>query len=320
MARILLTGFPDRIAKVKNRSGRVKLSQGGEATLAGGKSHHRPGDLLLALEAGTRKNPSGRASTVIYRATPIAPPITPKDLIDVCADALDEQVEVVWDGGKKRVDAFSRLRMGAVVLEETRVDPTTLPETAEILAREALRLGISSLVDSEELSQLLTRVNLLVKAFPEQGLAPLTMDDLPALLKKLAEGKRSLKELKKADLLGEMKSLLPPWLAANLDRLAPTHIRLPGRKRAPISYPSDTRPYVASYMQDFFKLKATPSIADGRVSLLLHLLAPNKRAEQVTDDLAGFWERTYPALRTRLMRRYPKHWWPENPEKPGKPG
>jgi ATP-dependent helicase HrpB len=47
--------------------------------------------------------------------------------------------------------------------------------------------------------------------------------------------------------------------------------------------------------------------------LVLHLLAPNQRAVQVTRDLAGFWQRHYPELRRQLMRRYPKHAWPEDP-------
>ena len=47
--------------------------------------------------------------------------------------------------------------------------------------------------------------------------------------------------------------------------------------------------------------------------LVLHLLAPNFRAVQVTTDLEGFWARHYPTLRKELMRRYPKHAWPEDP-------
>jgi ATP-dependent helicase HrpB len=70
---------------------------------------------------------------------------------------------------------------------------------------------------------------------------------------------------------------------------------------------------VESRLQDFFGLAKGPAVAGGRVPLVLHLLAPNQRAVQVTQDLAGFWERHYPAIRRELMRRYPRHAWPEDP-------
>jgi ATP-dependent helicase HrpB len=72
-------------------------------------------------------------------------------------------------------------------------------------------------------------------------------------------------------------------------------------------------PHVESRLQDFFGMVRGPAVAGGRVPLVLHLLAPNQRAVQVTTDLAGFWERHYPALRRELMRRYPKHAWPDDP-------
>jgi ATP-dependent RNA helicase HrpB len=71
-------------------------------------------------------------------------------------------------------------------------------------------------------------------------------------------------------------------------------------------------PAVRSRLQDFFGLSRGPAICQGRLPLTLHLLAPSGRVQQVTQDLAGFWERHYPAIRRELMRKYPKHAWPEN--------
>jgi ATP-dependent helicase HrpB len=70
---------------------------------------------------------------------------------------------------------------------------------------------------------------------------------------------------------------------------------------------------LATRIQDLFGVRETPRVAGGRVPVLLHLLAPNQRPQQVTDDLAGFWQRTYPQVRKELRRRYPKHAWPEDP-------
>jgi len=84
------------------------------------------------------------------------------------------------------------------------------------------------------------------------------------------------------------------------------------RRRVKVHYEGEN-PWVESRLQDFLGLKAGPRIAGGAVPLVLHLLAPNHRAVQVTIDLAGFWARAYQELRPQLSRRYPRHAWPENP-------
>ena len=93
----------------------------------------------------------------------------------------------------------------------------------------------------------------------------------------------------------------------------PEFVTLPGRRRVPVNYEAGKPPWIESRLQDFFGLQRGPCVADGRLALVLHLLAPNRRAVQVTTDLPGFWERHYPALRKTLMRRYPRHAWPEKP-------
>ncbi|MFW6087798.1 MAG: ATP-dependent helicase C-terminal domain-containing protein, partial [Myxococcota bacterium] len=123
----------------------------------------------------------------------------------------------------------------------------------------------------------------------------------------------SFAEIRDARPLDLQLARLPPDVRARLDRLAPEHVSLPGRRRVPVHYDPGKPPWIASRLQDFFGLTESPAVAGGRVPLVLHLLAPNRRAVQVTTDLAGFWARHYPSLRKQLMRRYPKHAWPERP-------
>ncbi|MCA9662329.1 MAG: ATP-dependent helicase HrpB, partial [Myxococcales bacterium] len=131
----------------------------------------------------------------------------------------------------------------------------------------------------------------------------------------LCAGLSSFAELERADLLAHLQAAVAAAVGDRLDRLAPTHLRLPSGRRAPIRYPADdsAAPAISSRLQDFFGGDQGPRIADGRVALVLHLLAPNGRDVQVTTDLAGFWDRHYPELRRALMRRYPRHPWPEDP-------
>ena len=106
---------------------------------------------------------------------------------------------------------------------------------------------------------------------------------------------------------------LDPDLQGALTRLVPTHIRLASGRRLQVHYEPDRAPWAQSRLQDFFGSGTGPTIMDGAVAVVLHLLAPNKRAVQVTTDLESFWEQHYPALRRSLMRRYPRHEWPTDP-------
>jgi ATP-dependent helicase HrpB len=95
--------------------------------------------------------------------------------------------------------------------------------------------------------------------------------------------------------------------------MAPERVTLARGRSARVSYEAQQPPWIASRLQDFFGMTETPRVAGGRVALVVHLLAPNQRPVQITDDLASFWTRHYPALRRELGRRYPKHAWPETP-------
>ena len=101
--------------------------------------------------------------------------------------------------------------------------------------------------------------------------------------------------------------------AQRLDEIAPTHLRLPSGRQTRIHYDPGKPPWIASRLQDFFGMRETPRIGSHKTPVVVHLLAPNQRAVQMTADLAGFWERLYPQVRRELMRKYPRHAWPERP-------
>jgi ATP-dependent helicase HrpB len=100
---------------------------------------------------------------------------------------------------------------------------------------------------------------------------------------------------------------------ARLEELAPARIRLPSGRELRVNYELDRPPWVESRLQDFFGMLDGPKLAGGAVPLVIHLLAPNQRPVQVTTDLAGFWDRHYPGVKKELMRRYPRHSWPDDP-------
>lgn len=290
----VLAGFPDRVAK--RRGAEVLLASGGAAQLSP-QSAVRDADLLVAVDAEERRQ--GGRSRVIVR---IASAIEPEWLLDLHAPFLKEETELVWEPSRERVEAISRLLYDRLVLEESR----RLPNEAESPAATRLLLDhAQGIPEPEQLARLKARIALVAAHCPERGIAPLDEGRLRARLEEAGRGISSLRELAGADVLS---SLSP----RELDQLAPEQVTLPGGRKVRVEYTEGQPPSIRSRLQDFFGMARGPSVCAGRVPLTLHLLAPSGRAQQVTQDLAGFWERHYPAVRRELMRRYPKHAWPEN--------
>jgi ATP-dependent helicase HrpB len=290
----VLAGFPDRVAK--RRGAEVLLASGGAAQLAP-ESAVREADLLVAVDAEERR--AGGRSRVLIR---VASAIEADWLLDLHAEALREETELVWEPARERVEAVSRLLYDRLALTETRRLP--VQNEADAAARILLQHA-EGIPDLEQLARLRARMALVAESCPESGIAPLDERQVRDRMTAAARTASSLRDLRDADLLS---TLAPP----QLDRLAPDSVALPGGRRVRVEYVEGHPPAIRSRLQDFFGMAKGPSICAGRVPLTLHLLAPSGRAQQVTRDLAGFWERHYPAIRRELMRKYPKHAWPEN--------
>lgn len=183
-----------------------------------------------------------------------------------------------------------------------------------MLASAALSAGIERFVDPEALQQWRMRVELLASAIPEAGFPTLDAAFFEETLAEVCEaGARSFADLRELDVLGALKSRLTSEQARLLAREVPDRLQLPGGRNIQVHYEPGKPPWAESRLQDFFGMGQGPSVCSGRVPVVLHLLAPNQRAVQVTTDLAGFWERHYPSLRKELGRRYPRHSWPDDP-------
>jgi ATP-dependent helicase HrpB len=136
---------------------------------------------------------------------------------------------------------------------------------------------------------------------------------LRRLLPALAAGRRSFAELRRAPLLPALQGLLTPRQAAALAREAPERLAVPSGSQIRLRYEPGQPPVLAARIQALFGLAETPRVAAGRIPVLLHLLAPNQRPQQVTQDLRSFWQTTYPQVKKELAARYPKHSWPDDP-------
>ncbi len=283
----VLAGFPDRVARLR-ADRQVLLSTGVTAELA----EERPSyEFMVVLDAEGR---SDRPLPVVR----VTSRIEPEWLLDLFPERVREESGAEWNRAGERVEAVSSLRYHALVIEESRHGSPEPEAAAALLAEKALEKGVGAFVDEAGMEELLARI----------GFAGLPEPSLAAELGKLCAGLKSFAELREA------AKGLPGLLEAGaprLQELAPATVKLAGGRSTRVHYERGKPPWIGSRLQDFFGMRETPRIGRDKVPVVVHLLAPNQRAVQTTTDLAGFWERLYPEVRRGLMRRYPRHLWPE---------
>jgi ATP-dependent helicase HrpB len=190
-------------------------------------------------------------------------------------------------------------------------DPDRARELLQgLLARDPWR----HLGDADALRSFLDRAAWLRAARPDRGVPELGDQAVAAAAGDLCVGRTDLAGLRGADVLQVLRAGLPAAVRTAIDREAPPTLALPSGRSARIDYAAPAGPTVSAAIQELFGQRRTPTLGgDGGVPVVLELLAPNRRAVQITRDLASFWQNVYPTARIELGRRYPKHAWPEDP-------
>jgi len=302
LLRSLLAAFPDRLAKRREPGSRRGVMVGGRGVRLADESMVLDGDLFLCLDVdGAGAEARVRMASLVERGW-------------LPAHRVREATEVAFDFASERVTARRRFYWEDLLLEEATAAIPDAADAAELLAQSALALWDRVFPPSDEaVAGFVRRARWLGEQLPEADLPILDQAALQTLLPALCQGRRSFAELRAA-----------PWLAAvrgrfrfdqlqTLDREAPERLTVPSGRSVPLRYEPGKPPVLAVGIQELFGWSQTPRIARGRAAVLLHLLAPNMRPQQITDDLESFWSNGYQVVRKELRRRYPKHPWPEDP-------
>lgn len=306
---LLAVAYPDRVAQARGGHGRFLLRAGTEAWVRADDPLAHEELLAVAEVDGRRRN--GRIR--------LAAPLALDELLAVAGDRIVEHTRVDWDTERDDLVArverqLGRLRLGTV---ERRPEPG-LPTTTALLDR-VRATGLAVLPWTEASRSLQARIlflrAVLGEPWPDVSDAALrrTLDDW---LSPLLVGATGRDDLDRIDLTGVLRGHLPPQLPSQLDRLAPEAVDVPSGRRVRLDYrhgaPGDP-PVLAVPVQEMFGSTATPTVAGGRVPVVLHLLSPADRPVQVTSDLAGFWSGSWLEVRKEMAGRYPRHPWPEDP-------
>ncbi len=346
ISRVVLAGFHDRVGRRKEKEPELLMANLGTAKITD-VDYWLHSDFHLVLEIGEKKRAHDLRATT-YAESAIA--VEEEWLWDVEPLPIREEVSRVFDEKKKRwietdLILFHRLTLSAKVKETAGTGPLSELEWTSLLESwlASLKKGLGEedlayspkvalRTDAEAWNALVIRYRMLrewlvktgkLSVDPAVGSEESGIDlddafrapDFPTLLRGLLftnyRDVRSAKEFPGLDTL--LGGLWSSEAAKKFRDDVPSTVPLPGRKNVPVHYEDGSPVRIESRIQDFFGLREGPKILGGTLKLSLHLLSPNYRAVQMTEDLSGFWERQYPAVRKEFMRKYPRHKWPEKP-------
>ncbi|MGY3510090.1 ATP-dependent helicase HrpB [Bradyrhizobium lupini] len=302
---MLAYAFPDRVARNRG-NGSFVLANGRGAAVDQTSSLARTPYIAVGEMTGTAA--SGRIL--------LAAQISQDEIERHFAEHIESVEEISFDRGAMALRARRKRALHAITLSEATLAVSPSGDTARIFADGLIAAGLDRLPWSKVAKQWRDRVMFLRRAegdswpdLSDDGLIARRDDWLvPALYDKIA-----LKDISAGDLSDALMALLPWEMRARLDREAPTHFEAPTGSVLAIDYEAEQGPTIAVRLQELFGLNTHPSIAAGKVPLVLELLSPAQRPVQVTRDLPGFWRGSYSAVRSDLRGRYPRHPWPEDP-------
>lgn len=312
VGKLLAYAYPERIGKTQQEgSGRYRLACGDEAFVAR-TEEIAAFDWIVAASLNAKGSNGAGGSGRIFLAAPFDPADVPT--------LVRQRANLMWDGKRGTIVAQNERRIGMLLVDAKPMplSPSLRGEIQQIICAAAHKEGTSMLDFNEKVENLQQRVAAVASWHPELGLPDFSTESvlqhaeewLPFFLDKAT----TTAELKKIDLCAALWGWLDYGQQQAIDRLAPSHIRVPSGNRIRVEYRQGAEaPVLRVRLQECFGMTDTPCVDEGRRPVLMELLSPGFKPVQLTSDLANFWRETYYEVRKELRRRYPKHAWPEEP-------
>ena len=303
--------YPERIAHSTNNIGSYRLASGANVQLDSTDQQSAHSWIAIA----SLHSAPGTTGRVF-----LAAPLDPEDLN---AEFVKEVDNISWDTKQGCVVMQREQRIGKLMLSEKPIHDADKEQMKSIVCEAMKKDGLTMMAWSEKaVEQVQRRVAQVAAWHPELALPDVSTehllstaaDWLPFYLEEGGRVKSSVQELRKLNLAEIIWNLLPYEAQQEVNRLAPTHIEVPTGSRIRIDYRTGAEaPVLSVRLQECFGMERTPCVDDGKRPVLMELLSPGFKPVQLTQDLASFWQGTYFEVRKELRRRYPKHYWPENP-------
>lgn len=303
--KCLLTAFSDRVAR--------RLDAG---TLRCDLVHHRRGvlaresvvhhaELLVAAEVREVGSHGGEVQTILSLATAIEQ----SWLEELFPNDLERELEVFYDAHARRVYAEELQLFRGLELAARKLEPPPLDTAARLLAEQVMAGRLELKEWNHAIDQWICRLNCLGRWCPEFELPPVETADRLTLIEQVCHGAFTYKEIKDRPVRRIVHDWLSPVQRDLLDQHAPDRVTLSNGRTPKVAYSETEPPTIALRLQELYGVQNVPRVGLGRIPLRVQILAPNMRPVQVTSDLANFWKEHYPAVKSQLQRRYPKHEW-----------
>ncbi|WP_172313049.1 ATP-dependent helicase HrpB [Citrobacter sp. A316] len=306
---LLARAFADRIARRRGQEGRYQLANGMGAMLDADDASGRHEWLIAPLLLQGSASPDARIL--------LALPLDIEALMQACPELLQQSDTIEWDETQGTLKAWRRSRIGQLTVK---VQPLAKPSEEELhqaMLNGIRDKGLSVLNWTPEAEQFRLRLQCAANWLPEYDWPAVDEESLLATLESWLlphmSGVHSLRALKALNVAQALRGLLDWSMLQRLDSELPAHYTVPTGSRIAIRYHEDNPPVLAVRMQEMFGEAKTPTIAQGRVPLVLELLSPAQRPLQVTSDLSAFWQGSYREVQKEMKGRYPKHVWPDDP-------
>lgn len=319
IGNLVAYAYPERIAKAIDGIGNFRLASGQQVRIPSTDPFSAKEWLAIASlhamgNSGQASLRTTRNASRVFLAAPID-----KETLEEMAN-LHQRIS--WDSQQGCVVMLEEKRIGLLVLDSKPIHNIDKEKIKAIVCEAVQKEGMSLLDWNADVERLQLRVAKVREWHPELSIPCLGTADLlrtanewlPFYLEENGHVKSCANELKKLPLHEIIWNIIPYELQQAIDHLAPTHIQVPSGSRIRVDYRQGAdAPILSVRLQECFGMKETPCVNDGKQAVLMELLSPGFKPVQLTQDLHSFWKGTYFEVRKELKRRYPKHFWPENP-------
>lgn len=305
LGRCILAAFADHLSRRLDAGTlRCEMVHGRRGVLAR-ESVVRKHQLFVAAEVGEIGDWEGEPMTLFS----LASAVDASWLEELFPDDLKKHLLVYFDPSARRVLAEEQRVFRGLAIEARHVEPPPVEAAARLLATEVLAGRLPLAGWDHAVEQWVLRLNCLTRWCPELGLPPLSEEDRKELIAQICHGAFGYKDIKSRPVAPFVRGWLSSDQQSLVEKHAPERLELRNGRRPKVSYVADGPPFIALRIQELYDVTETPRIAMARVPVTVHILAPNMRDVQVTQDLESFWRDHYPGLKSQLQRKYPKHEW-----------
>ena len=317
VGNLIAQAYPERIAMATDNIGNFRMANGNMVFID--KSDPMSAEKWIAIASlnSAGRNVSASSSDAGSKGKVfLCAPVAVRDL------PFTEVENISWDCKAGMVKMQMEHRIGKLVIDSKPIQDADKQRLIDIICNAARKDGLSMFDWNENVQRLQRRVakvsewhpELAIPDFSTEKLLSAAADWLPFYLEDSGRVLTSISEMKKINLEEALWALIPYDMQQEIERLAPTHLRVPSGSNIRIDYRQGAEaPILSVRLQECFGMTETPTVNDGKQPLLMELLSPGFKPVQLTQDLHSFWEGTYFEVRKELKRRYPKHFWPDNP-------